>query len=388
MIPRVEHGEKLRRVISNAKRHGLVEEVLPVVEMEIRDTVKDLFSHGWNPVDVRDYCHGINEQLESMISKRTLDGWIASTLEAHQNEISPVDDTLGSHIGRLESEVRSWGKCFSFNFGIDKLDNSWGGIMPGEIGVLVGAQGSMKTSLAIRGIMQTLRDQPDSTVLVFSLDMSAAEFSARFLLQELGVSLTELYGLIRSPTEEYLRAKQEFEEFAAGRLKILGNSYQKRWTMAGLEQQVGIRLPALVVVDYLTCLKRPNQSDLECAEECMPKIQALAQKLGVKFLLLSQMGRSSKSDQQRGAIGGHSKGGGIIEELAHSEIELFKDRSLDEDGQQQIVATITKTRRGQNNQSFALKYRGRSMEFTGRAQRVERTSGNTPVFGMVDILKS
>ena len=214
--------------------------------------------------------------------------------------------------------------------------------------------------------------------------MSAAEFTARFLLQGLGVSMVELYGLIRNPTEDYIRIKREFESFAASRLKILGNTYKKRWSIRGLEVQVGIRLPSLVVVDFLTCLKPAGQSDLECAEEVMPRIQALAQKLGTKFLLLSQMGRSSKSDQSKGAIGGHSKGGGIIEELAHSEIELLKDCGMDEDGQQRIVATITKTRRGQNGQSFALKYRGKSMEFTGSAVRVESTKTRNPLFDLAD----
>lgn len=387
MVPQAHHAEKIRKMQMEARRSGLVEDVIPVIEMEIRDTAKGLFGSGWEPVDIRDYCHAINAQLTPPIPKRMIDEWIAGTLEDRQNEVAPVNDKPCDHICALENEVRSWGEDFSFTFGIGPLDGSWGGIMPGEIGVLVGAQGSMKTSLAIRGILRTLREQPDSTVLVFSLDMSAAEFTARFLLQGLGVSMVELYGLIRNPTEDYLKIKKEFESFTASRLKILGNTYKKRWSIRGLEAQVGIRLPSLVVVDFLTCLKPAGQSDLECAEEVMPRIQALAQKLGTKFLLLSQMGRSSKSDQSKGAIGGHSKGGGIIEELAHSEIELLKDCGMDEDGQQRIVATITKTRRGQNGQSFALKYRGKSMEFTGSAVRVESTKTRNPLFDIADGFK-
>ena len=136
-----------------------------------------------------------------------------------------------------------------------------------------------------------------------------------------------MYGMIKEKRPEYYEAKARLDEWENSRLKILGNRYRNRWTIDGLEKQVAMKLPSLLVVDFLTCLKKQGQSDLEAVEDIMPRLQSITQKLGTKTLLLSQMGRASKSDQLKGAIGGHSKGGGIVEELAHAEIELFKDKA-------------------------------------------------------------
>ena len=381
------HVDKILIMQQNARKAGPDFDVAPIIEIEMGEVALELFQQGWSPVDIRDYCHSMNRMLRPGLSQVSVDRCVARSLQDWHDRIKGAAPTPGGHIKMLESEVKSWGENFAFDFGIRALDEAWGGLMPGEVGVLVGAQGAMKTSLALQGIVHTLQTDPSTTVLVFSLDMSAREFAARFLLRDLGVSLTELYGLMRNPTEDYLRAKQAFSDATDGRLKILGNSYKGRWSIDGVELQVGIHLPSLVVVDFLTCLKKQGQSDLEGVEEIMPRIQGLAQKLGTKFLLLSQMGRASKSDQLKGAVGGHGKGGGIVEELAHAEIELLKDAPETPGGGQRIIATVTKTRRGQNGASFDLVYKGRSMEFTGQAFKVERERDRKPLYSMIDTLK-
>ena len=126
MVPQAHHAEKIRRMQMEARRSGLVEDVIPVIEMEIRDTAKGLFGSGWEPVDIRDYCHAINAQLSPPIPKRMIDEWIAGTLEDRQNEVAPLNDKPCDHICALENEVRSWGEDFAFTFGIGPLDGSWG----------------------------------------------------------------------------------------------------------------------------------------------------------------------------------------------------------------------------------------------------------------------
>jgi len=204
--------------------------------------------------------------------------------------------------------------------------------------------------------------------------------SARFLLRDLGVSLNELYGMMRSNHMQYREAKARFDAWEAGRLKILGNSYRNRWTIDGVEKQAAMRLPSLLVVDFLTCLKRPGQSDLDAVEEIMPRLQGITQKLGIKTLLLSQMSRLAKTDQAKGAVGGHSKGGGIVEELAHAEIELLKDAPESEGEQPKIIATVTKTRRGVNGSSFALDYKGARWNSRGARRGCSGTKTASPCF--------
>jgi len=341
-----------------------------------------------DPIGVRDYCHKLNELLDGYFKRDELDKLLSESWTEAEGSVRRVPKWKpAAHLAALEKEVKSWGDSYSFELGISLLDSAWGGLMPGELAVLVGAQGAMKTSLALHGMVTFLQRNPLGSVLLFSLDMTPAEMSARFLLRDLGVSLNELYGMMRSNHMQYREAKGRFDAWEGGRLKILGNSYRNRWTIDGVEKQAAMRLPSLLVIDFLTCLKRPGQSDLEAVEEIMPRLQGITQKLGIKTLLLSQMSRLAKTDQAKGAVGGHSKGGGIVEELAHAEIELLKDAPESEGEQPKIIATVTKTRRGVNGSSFALDYKGRSMEFTGSAQRVQRDKDRKPMFSIVNALR-
>lgn len=377
---------EIRKIINAAGFSDHPEDARPVIEIEVQTIARDCMGK-MDPVAVRDYCRHLNSLLDDYFTRDELDRLVSQVWDEEEQRLSRQSlSRPGYHLEALEKEVLSWGDSYAFQFGIQLLDGAWGGLMPGELGVLVGAQGAMKTSLAIQGIIHFLQENPHGSALIFSLDMTPKEFASRFILRDLGISLNELYGMIRERRPEYREAKKRFSDFAGDRLKILGNGYKSRWSIDGLEKQVAMKLPSLLVVDFLTCLKRQGQSDLEAVEEIMPRLQGITQKLGTKTLLLSQMGRASKSDQLKGGVGGHSKGGGIVEELAHAEIELLKDSPAEPGAQPKIIATVTKTRRGINGASFALDYRGVSMEFTGRAQRVQRDKDRKPLFSIINIL--
>jgi len=99
------------------------------------------------------------------------------------------------------------------------------------------------------------------------------------------------------------------------------------------------------------------------------------------MVILSQMGRASKQLQASGSPTlGSAKGGGIVEELANAQVDIFKDAPVNELALPRIVATVAKTRRGVAGRSFELEYDGRTMSFTGRATQVRRLKAQKPVF--------
>ena len=57
-------------------------------------------------------------------------------------------DSPARRLGEMETYLRSWADFPAFGFGVPALDEATGGILPGEICVLTGAPGTMKTSLA------------------------------------------------------------------------------------------------------------------------------------------------------------------------------------------------------------------------------------------------
>jgi hypothetical protein len=236
---------------------------------------------------------------------------------------------------------------------------------------LVGAQGSMKTSLLLGGIENAL--SRGMTVQFFSLDMTPGEIQERRIQRRLRCHQYVLHEMIRAGDPQVGKAAADICRADDGRVEIFGNDGQEGdWTIDGVLERARTRMPNALCIDYLTLLRRPGQRVIDCVDEAMPKLKKAAQRYGIRVVILSQMGRDSKREQLSGLTGGHAKGGGSVEEMVHSEIELFKDAPLGDEASP-IIATVTKTRRGRGR-SYSLGYEPKCMLFTGEAVRVERAS--------------
>ncbi len=280
-------------------------------------------------------------------------------------------DIAAYYVRRLKEEVRRWDDADRFAFGIDGLDDSFGRLLPGELLVLVGAQGSMKSSMMISGIEHYLTANPNGTVMLFSLDMAPEVIAERLLQREMHATADRVRWHAKNETEVFKCAMKKIRERYADRLLIYGAEAPtaqllgrcERMTIDDLKNEVEAYMPSLVAVDYLTLLRKPRQSDLDCVNEVMPTLKEMAQRYGIMFLLLSQMGRASKQLQASGSLfSGSAKGGGIVEELANAQIDLFKDAPS--------VA----------GRSFELAYEPESMSFTGQAKPVRREREQKPIF--------
>lgn len=284
-----------------------------------------------------------------------------------------------AHLARRLHDVKSWRRDAAFTLGVEGLDEVFGGVLPGEIMAITGAQGSMKTSLALCAVERALDE--GKRISFFSLDMSPQEVAERRLQLRLELNQRDLHELIRGGSETVKQTARVMAEQDLDRFLLAGNEGEKRWLVDGVIRDTTIHRSDVLVIDYLTLLKPVGKSDLECAEQAMPKIKNFAQRNGVAVVLLNQMSRASKREQSAGMVGGHGKGGGIIEEMVHSEIELMKDYPEYEGQRDRIIATVTKTRRGATRQSFDLDYLPHCLKFTGYFARAWRDAQKTkPVF--------
>ena len=313
-------------------------------------------------------------------------------LEAMRNEfVSEVTfgadplldrDSPSKRLMELETYLRAWADFPAFGFGIRALDDATGGILPGEICVLTGAPGTMKTSLALCAVDNFVSRTETGLVYYCSVDMAPREISLRLLERESRIPEVILRGMGERADAELPEIRGAVTRKYNGRLVIRGHEPQRRMTLPDLLRQCLKRQPQLVVIDYFTCLKAKGQSDLEYVENAMPDIVAFAHQYETSFLLLSQMGRTSRGEQAGGRIGGHSKGGGIVEELAHTEIELVQQH-VDGD-KPMVIAAITKARRGVSGQFFSLGYDGPIKRFDGTAMKMAKATQRKAIFEPVD----
>jgi hypothetical protein len=335
-------------------------------DMEVVEALQHVYTGMSVPFEPEYLVNFVKQERKRVENSFAVDKFFSDD-EGYPTRMQPSE----RYLRQRRKTVKSWSMEKAFRFGIDILDREIGGVQPGEICVVAGAQGSMKTSFVIGGMEDALAK--GMSVMFFSLDMDAGEIQERRILRRTRYSQTMYFYLEQENDDsEINKAQQDIIETDRGIFRLYGND-GCRFNVDSLCERIYSERPQVMILDYLTLLAKPNQTDLQCVNECMDAITTAVKKSGTRAVLLSQMGRESKRDQATGMVGGHSKGGGKVEERAYVEIELFKDSTTDVNSPQ-IIATITKNRRGPDKISFSLDVDATSMTFTGGAQRVWRNS--------------
>ena len=344
---------------------------------------ESLFATGFSPAaaakEIKSEIAHLRVNARIDLHRAVNDAWDAH-LQERSNYAGLRALKTRTHADSLLETLRSFDEAQVFKVGIPTLDNAWGGVHPGEIGLIVGAPGSMKTSLVLGGVELYLRRKA-GRVLFLSLDMSAQEIVRRRIQRRLDCTGFEVDRLVRGNSPQIGEALADIAETDGERFFLTDNS-EKQHTLKDILGLIGTLAPQLLVVDFLTLLRAPGQTDLDAVNHTVPELKRAAQNNGIAVVLLSQMSRASRSEQAEGKSGGFAKGGGIAEELAHSELELLQDAPLSTGEPPRIVGTIAKTRRGVRDASYQLHYDGPSMTFTGSAVRVRRERPQKPVFSM------
>lgn len=280
------------------------------------------------------------------------------------------------HERDLVSEVDSWSDNPRLGFGIEALDNAYGGFYPGEVMGLVGAPGSMKTSLAINMVYNAL-ENTDGRVVFMSLDMAPRAIRMRMLQRELNVSKWELINMIKKSHPAIETARNSLRSKCEGRFGLAGQRGDgKDITWENIHDIIVQTAPDLVIIDYLQLIAK-YRNDTDLLFNVLPKITSTAGTYGTRFLLLSQMGRAGRADQKNG-LGDHAAGGYYFTARLDVEIELCVER--DTMGEAHIIAGVTKTRNGAAGKMFDLDYSPITLAFTGRCRATARSKKDKAKF--------
>jgi replicative DNA helicase len=262
----------------------------------------------------------------------------------------------------LEFRLSSRDNNRSFKFGIEALDRAIGNFLPGEICIVTGAPGSMKTSLALCSLDWIFWDREVNgmpvKVIYATAEMSRHEIGLRILERESRYPENELREMYERHDPRIREIIDAYKEKYGNGLAVMGNELKKPLTLDILLDKAQVFQPDLIIMDYLTAFNAVGISDLEFTNASMRRIKDFSQATGCAFMILSQM---SKQDVHNG--GGAPKGGGIVEEIAHHSIVL--ERQIRGEDKPQTIAKINKSRRGIKGQAFDLAYEGACKRFTG-----------------------
>lgn len=235
------------------------------------------------------------------------------------------------------------GELTGVSSGFKDLDAMMWGFQRQEMIILAARPSMGKTSLALNfaeaAALPKKAGTPPAAVLIFSLEMGAAQLALRMLCSRARVNMKLLRdGLLSKNGEEQNRLLEAADEFSKAPIFIDDSSAISIMQLRAKARRIHSRTPlGFVMVDYLQLLSPtdPRVPREQQVAEASRGLKALAKELDVPVLVLSQLNRSSEKDNRTPKLSDLRESGSIEQD---ADVVLMLARPRDADEKFQVAA--------------------------------------------------
>jgi replicative DNA helicase len=242
-----------------------------------------------------------------------------------------VIDKMLHHRGELTGVASGFKDLDQLTFGFQKQEM-----------IILAARPSMgKTSLALNiaeAAALPKRGAPVA-VLVFSLEMSAAQLALRMLCSRARVNMKQLReGFVKQNGEEMRALLAVADEFSKSGIYIDDSSALTIMQLRAKARRIHARHNlGFIIVDYLQLLSPtdPRVPREQQVAEASRGLKALAKELNVPVLVLSQLNRSSEKENRTPKLADLRESGSIEQD---ADVVLMLARPKDADEKFQVAA--------------------------------------------------
>ncbi len=375
-------SSKALEVLRNLEAAGIEDAEEMKLEVLLSEAQNLVSKEAFTPSEALREIRVLNAATTPRIADADLTRRISGETLAKLTSFDRADEapkTAGSMFQKAENELAMQRGVEPVKLHVPLIDTALqSGFYPGYCCGIVGHEGSLKSSLALHVAEENVWKNPATRCLFLSLDMTLEMLAFRRVSRFLNVHEATVREMAQAGSRDYTEAKEIIERRDDGRLFFEGAPL----TLPGLTEKINLILPNLVVLDYVTLLEVPGETDqFKALRKAIDGIRALRDETKAVFVLLSQMSRSSKLAAKSGQAGSHAFGGSIVEHLLDVELELCLDEPSEEEQQKRLITTVTKNRFGPSGISFEVEYTGISKRVTGKAWRLRREKRAKPAFG-------
>lgn len=241
----------------------------------------------------------------------------------------------------IQKMMMKKGELTGVTSGFKDLDVLTWGFQRQEMIVLAARPSMGKTSLALNFAESAAlpRKGEGIPVMIFSLEMSAAQLALRMLCSRARVNLKLLReGLLAKNADENTRLVAVADEFSKAPIYIDDSSHLSIMELRAKARRVHARRKlGLIVVDYLQLLS-PTDSQVpreQQVAEASRGLKALAKELDLPVIVLSQLNRSSEKENRTPKLADLRESGSIEQD---ADVVLMLARPRDADEKFQVAA--------------------------------------------------
>jgi replicative DNA helicase len=226
--------------------------------------------------------------------------------------------------------------------GFRDLDRITSGLEPGNLAILAARPGMGKSALA-HGIAAHIGIRLELPVAVFSLEMSKAELSQRFLAREAHVDLKK----IRSPgrslqQDEWARLTRAGDIISKAPIYMNDRGGLSLLELRSELRRLKTRLPTLglAIVDYLQLMEATAENRTQEITKISKGLKVIARDLDVPILALSQLNRAVEQRVDKRPQLSDLRESGSIEQDADLVMFLYRDGYYNEDAAEPNVCDL------------------------------------------------
>lgn len=234
------------------------------------------------------------------------------------------------------------GELTGVTSGFTDLDKLMWGFQRQEMIILAARPSMGKTSLALNFAEAAAMPKPGGkqhAVLLFSLEMSAAQLAMRMLCSRARVNMKLLRdGLLSKNGDDMQRMVATADEFAKAPIFIDDSSALSIMQLRAKARRIHSRTPlGFIMVDYLQLLSPtdPRVPREQQVAEASRGLKQLAKELDVPVLVLSQLNRSSEKENRTPKLADLRESGSIEQD---ADVVLMLARPRDADEKFQVAA--------------------------------------------------
>ena len=285
-------------------------------------------------------CYEFQGGLEEFIDKVEQDIF-AVTQDRVSDGAKSMKEPTREAMDVIHKMMMKKGELTGVSSGFKDLDQFTFGFQRQEMIVLAARPSMGKTSLALNMVEAAAMPKrgQGTTVLLFSLEMSAAQLAIRLLCSRARVNMKLLRdGLLSKNGEEQQRLLQAADEFTKSPIFIDDSSHLTIMELRAKARRLAARHKlGFIVVDYLQLLSPtdPKVAREQQVAEISRGLKALAKELDVPVLVLSQLNRSAEKENRTPKLSDLRESGSIEQD---ADVVLMLARPRDADEKFQVAA--------------------------------------------------
>ncbi|GHO43786.1 replicative DNA helicase [Ktedonospora formicarum] len=261
-----------------------------------------------------------------------------------RSDFSAINDVLTNYFLKLEQLHERRGTIVGVPTGFTDLDRLTGGLQRSDLIILAARPAVGKTSFAL-SLARNASVRHQSSVAVFSLEMSKEQLVQRFLSMEASIDQQRLRtGWIED--EDWTNIEEAMSRLSQAKIYIDDtagiSTMEMRSKTRRLASEQGLDL---IIVDYLQLMQsqvggKRSENRVQEVSEISRNLKGLARELDVPVLALAQLSRTVESRQSKVPQLSDLRESGSIEQDADIVMFIYRDEVYNPDTERKNIADI------------------------------------------------